>query len=220
MIESLANKIPSSLFNRSGSVFYSGRDAFKSKSPLYVLGLNPGGNPDIQSQETVSKHTVKVLNDMPDNWSAYRDESWRDTQPGRTGMQPRVLHLLNRLSLDPGIVPSSNVVFLRSARERDIKNEYQSLAELCWPFHQAAIEQLEPKAILCFGLMAGGFVRKKLEAHQQVDEFVEMNRRRWNSRAFSNNRGQLVVVATHPSIADWTTQPADPSEMIQRILKF
>lgn len=43
MIEDIAKFIPQSLSTVSGSVFYSGRNAFKSTSALYVLGLNPGG---------------------------------------------------------------------------------------------------------------------------------------------------------------------------------
>ena len=49
MIEKLAERIPPDLLGRSGSVFYSGRAAFSSQASLYILGLNPGGNPKEQS---------------------------------------------------------------------------------------------------------------------------------------------------------------------------
>ena len=39
---------------RSGSVFYSGQSAFSAPAPLYLLGLNPGGNADRQVAETVA----------------------------------------------------------------------------------------------------------------------------------------------------------------------
>ena len=59
MIEDLAKKIPKEIRNRSGSVFYSGRDAFSGSSKLYILGINPGGNPVAQAEETVDWHTGK-----------------------------------------------------------------------------------------------------------------------------------------------------------------
>lgn len=51
-IEALAEKIPESLLARSGKVFYSGRQAFSKPSPLYVLGVNPGGDPAHYESET------------------------------------------------------------------------------------------------------------------------------------------------------------------------
>ena len=38
--------IPAQLMTRSGKVFYSGRNAFATSHGLYVLGENPGGDPD------------------------------------------------------------------------------------------------------------------------------------------------------------------------------
>ena len=47
MIEDLARTIPRKLCDESGSMFYSGRAAFSGPGPLYILGLNPGGNPAV-----------------------------------------------------------------------------------------------------------------------------------------------------------------------------
>ena len=111
MIDDLFGFVPTQLLDESGSVFYSGRDAFSNPSPLYVLGLNPGGSPVDQARETQSWHSNRVLNEEPSNWSAYRDESWQGASPGTRGMQPRVLHLLRRLGCNAGGV-------LRFAPER------------------------------------------------------------------------------------------------------
>lgn len=46
MIEDLASHIPAHLLDRSGKVFYTGRDAFSAQRPIYMLGVNPGGSPD------------------------------------------------------------------------------------------------------------------------------------------------------------------------------
>ena len=218
MIDKFAALIPQSLLKHSGAVFYSGRKAFSTPSPLYILGLNPGGSPKEQAAETVEWHTKKVLNEAAD-WSAYRDEIWRGNSPGTAGMQPRVLHLLRQLNLEPGNVPASNVIFVRSAREKDINNQFRQLAELCWPFHQAVIERLGVRVVLCFGQKSGGWVREQLNANNQVDQLVEKNERRWTSVSYKNSNGIAVVVATHPSIADWTTPATDPSLLVQRMLE-
>lgn len=168
--------------------------------------------------ETVAGHTNKVLNG-PSDWSAYRDESWKGFPPGTYGMAPRVLHLLRKLNLKPGYVPASNVVFVRSARAYDIKkSRFRQLAGLCWPFHKSVIEELGVRVVLCLGKVSGRWVCDRLNAGKRVDQFVESNDRRWVSTAFMNSNGTAVVVATHPSIADWTTPPTDPSPLVRRML--
>jgi hypothetical protein len=214
VIEALAKLIPPTLLDKSGSVFYAGRNAFKLTSPIYVLGLNPGGSPEAQADETIARHTHKVLTTAPDDWSAYRDEGWRNSPPGTRGMQPRVLHLMRRIGLGPGDIPASNVVFLRSEREASLQGNFETWAEVCWPFHEAVIRHLQPRVVLCFGGTAGRYVTSKLRATSQVGEFVENNRRKWRSCSLQNREGIVVVTATHPSIADWTSPDTDPSHLV------
>ena len=82
MIDDLYRYVPEALFGEYGRVFYSGRDAFNNPSRVYLLGLNPGGSPLDQAQETVSSHSIHVLQDERHNWSAFRDESWLGARPG------------------------------------------------------------------------------------------------------------------------------------------
>ena len=219
-MEEFLKKIPTRLLEESGSVFYSGQDAFKGAKDLYLLGLNPGGCPDLQASETVGLHARTVIESKPSDWSEYRDESWKGMQSGRCGMQPRVLHLLARLGLSAGQTPSSNLVFLRSRRESTIAGNMNKLIDECWGVHELVLEKLTPKAILCFGGKAGKFVCKKLGAKEQIDEFVETNNRKWPSRAFQNKDGVKVLVLTHPSIADWTASDTDPTEMVKRVISL
>ena len=220
MIEEFARNIPADYLDRSGSVFYSGKHAFSKPAELYILGINPGGDPDLQSDETIEWHTNKVLNNEADNWSAYRDESWQNAAPGSWGMQPRVLHLFKELGYDAGEVPASNVIFQRSRRESNIKKELKRMADECWPFHEAILQSLTPKAILCFGNTAGDIVRKIVGATTLIDEFLEDNNRGWRSRAYENVSGTKVIVPTHPSIADWTSPNTDPTPMIKRVIEL
>lgn len=218
MVEKFIEKIPNHLKNKSGSIFYSGFNAFTGEKDLYILGLNPGGCPDEHADNTVEANIRHFLENEAKDWSAYRDESWEGAPAGTWRMQPRVLHLTEKLRLNPGEVPSSNVIFVRSKREINISNEINQLLQDCWPFHQKVIEVLKPKAILCFGKTAGNLIRQKLNANEMIDEFIEQNNRKWKTQAFSNNDGIKIIVATHPSIADWTNQDTDPSKMIRRVI--
>lgn len=218
MIEKFANLVPSSVLGQSGSVFYSGRAAFSSPSPLYILGSNPGGSPEAQAGNTVERQIRTVLTEVPDEWSAYTDESWEGAPPGTYGLQPRVRHMLGRLGLDPRCVPSSNVLFVRSTREGTLNGNYEALASEAWPLHEAVIRDLGVKVILCFGQKAGGWVRRRVGATQLLGEFIEDNKRRWRSAAHANDSGLAVVTATHPSIADWTAPASDPTPLVQQVL--
>jgi len=225
MIQSMAfdqllQHIPSELLNESGGVFYSGRNAWVVGRPLYVIGLNPGGCPEKLAAITLANHT-KTAADQDADWSEYRDQPWNDAAPGTRGMAPRVLHLMRQLGLNPGEVPASNLVFVRSRRERGIEAmRMQALADACWPFHEHALGVIRPKAVLCFGKTVGAYVRRRLNAHELVGEFVETNKRRWRSQAFKGDEGVRVVVATHPSIANWRASPTDISGLVADSMRW
>jgi uracil-DNA glycosylase family 4 len=212
--EGARQAIPKQLLAESGKVFYSGRAAFAGDALLYILGVNPGGDPGSMQHETISVHTQWVSSVAPADWSAYRDERWKGKAPGTHGMQPRILHMLNVIGMRPGTVPASNLIFVRSRREGDIAHDVDSLADLCWPFHRFAIETLRPKVILCLGKTAGDYVRRRLAAHERCATFTEENNRRWQSHVFRGAAGAQVIIATHPSIADWTTRETDPSPLV------
>lgn len=218
MIDDLFRAVPTELLDQSGTVFYSGRDAFNRPSRLYVLGLNPGGSSPELEGHTLAWHSNLVLHEKPANWSAYRDESWQGAPPGTWGMQPRVLHLLRRLGFDPGLVPSSNLIFVRSRREAGLKASKRELAEKCWSFHKQAINSLRVDVVLCFGTTVGNWVCKELGARELVETFIENNSRRWTSRAFRSSNGVAVVSASHPSIAAWNTPAADPTCLVEHLL--
>ena len=209
--------IPPSLLARSGSVFYSGRAAFSVASKLYVVGLNPGGDPIAQATETIAAHRQKFV-DGPVWWSEYADESWAGAKPGTWGMQPRVLHMLASLGLDPRAVPASNVVFVRSATEATLQTEKADLLRSCWPVHRAVIEALAVRVLLCFGGTAGRWVRDELGAQELVDCYKETNGRRWCSEAHRAGDGRIVITLTHPGRANWCNPQSDPTPLVRRAL--
>ena len=219
MIRDFAKLIPKSLSNKSGAVFYSGKRAFKGQADLYILGINPGGDPRVQIDETVESHTRQVLNDKPVNWSEYRDESWSGYPPGTANLQPALLHFFRRLRLDPGVVPASNLVFLRSQSKRRLGSEkdFCRLAEICWPFHNAVLKKLKVRVIVCFR-GADKFVRQKVDAYKLVDKNAKSFNRMERSYSYMNSAGLIVVVVPHPSPSynDWTDPEVDPSCLVQR----
>lgn len=213
----LCDLIPRSLLHVSGAVFNTGPVAFNQSSDLYVLGLNPGGSPEENARETVESHTREVRL-KPFGWSGFRDESWKGKPPGTMALQRRMLHAFNRIGRDPGRVPVSNVIFKRSRNARGIGNEMIALAELCWPFHEAAINMLGASVILCLGKDAANFVRNKLDATENVQQFKEENNRGLISVTYSNNRGVSVISATHPSQHDWCNSATDPTCLVLEAL--
>lgn len=205
------------LYDRSGKVFYAGRAAFSASASLYLLGLNPGGSPVQQAEQTIGRN-LEAWRSRPDRWSDYVDESWAGKPPGTYGMAPRVRHLFDKLSLDPREVPASNVVFVRTAREVDLSAEKQELLDKCWRVHSAIIEALEISTVVCLGRTAGRWVRAQVGANKKAGELIEKNQRGWRSEAHLNRDGLCIVTATHPSIADWRNPASDPSPLIGEML--
>lgn len=214
-LDDFAALVPPALLGRSGSVFYSGRSAFVGRAKLYLLGLNPGGSPVAQADETIGLDLAD-WSALPERWSAYADESWMGMPPGTCGLQPRVLHLFNQLQIDPPDVPASNVVFVRSSTEAALAEEKRSLLAACWPVHERVITTLGVRVIVCLGTTAGAWVREAVGASSLVDELREQNNRGWRSQTHQNKEGLQVVTLTHPSRADWTNPASDPTPLVRR----
>ena len=226
MIEDFAELIPVSQKNRSGEAFYSGRQAFEKPSDVYILGLNPGGDPAKYPEETVANHTDAILRNLPSNWSAYRDEAWAEgrTAPGTAPIQQSLLYLFKRLGIDAGEVPASNLIFMRSG-SRDALKKYGGVSKLareCWPFHQAVIDELGVRLVVHFGLTDRNFVFKQLNARRPRECFATNHRRL--SVTCKNSDRLTVVSLVHPSPKrgyPWIDRKVedDPTESVVRALE-
>lgn len=214
----ILDALPQDLTVRSGSVFYSGQAAFTGTPPLYILGLNPGGNPVAQGAETIERD-IKEWPERPYRWSRYLDESWRGDAPGTHGMQPRLAHLLRNLDLDPREIPASNVVFVRTASEAHLKREVTTLLPACWTFHRAVIASLGIRTVLCLGGTAGKWARQMLGAETPLGHWSERNGRGWKGTGYLARDGKAVITLPHPGRADWRNPLADPSEFVRGILQ-
>lgn len=221
MIDEFAKLIPPSLMDKSGEVFYSGRRAFSAPSDLYILGANPGGSPEDKPNSTIRLHAEQVLHNTQANWSAYKDECWYGRAPGKSQMQRRMLHLFGELELNPGEVPCSEVVFLRSKDLSRLSGDFNQLAEECWPFHQAVIDRLGVRVVVCLGKDAGTWVRNKLDAHRPLCKFTDTKpgyTLGWKSESHVNADGMVIVRLSHPSRAIWTDSLSDPTMLVKRAL--
>lgn len=213
----VVSSIPDAILDRSGSIFYSAPSAFEGKRDVYILGLNPGGDPLAQRNNTIRRHYEEWAK-RTEPYSSYVDEIWEGSVAGAHGMQPRIQHLAKQLGIDLQFTPSSNVVFVRSATEAKLESEKERLLDACWPVHQAVIDQLGVRGIICLGKTAGWWVRERLDAHEEIDSFREANQRGWQSTAHRSPAGQVVCTLTHPGRVDWRNPAADPCSMIKRAL--
>lgn len=223
MIEQFAKHIPSELNDESGAVFFSGRDAFTGPKDLYVLGLNPGGNPVERPDETIGWHTDVVLHDKPDRWSEYSCERWlvrgRYYKPGEGGIQPSIVHLIQKLGYDPREVPASNVVFTRTKDEASLHKK-DLLANTCWQFHREVITHLKPKLILCMGRGAEDILKNKTNAVRKGRSFPRRHKGGgYLIEVFRNQRGCKLVSVAHPGRIKWSkAEIADISGVVGQIL--
>ena len=209
MIDTFTEQIPQELLDVPGHAFYTGELGFSGQRPLYLLGLNPGGS----GTETV-RQQVQNLKLGPPEYSAYVTHTWKPA----ARIDHNVIHLLRTLSLDPSEVPASCVVLARTRSEADLARVFERLARMCWPFHQQVIDRLGVRVVVCFGKRAGNYVRQQLNAHREIDQFVETNNRGWKSATHQGMDGIKVVTVTHPSRADWRNPDADVSALVGRAL--
>ena len=219
-LEYFAKRVPNSLKDCSGKVFYSGRKAFEAPSRVYILGINPGGDPSNHGGETVGKHTDTVLSRNQRDWGAYKDEQWGSHEPGSAPMQKRLKYLCCKIGMDIGEVPASNVIFKRSRNLSELRRgDVNRMVEECWPFHQRVIDTLGVRVVVCLGKEAGRYVRENLNSHCQIEKCIEDNDRRWRSHTHGSLDGFQVVTLSHPSRADWTKSKTDPTGLVARAMR-
>ena len=187
-----ARKQLSSILGRSGNVLYSAARTL-SPGPVYLLGLNPGGDPS--RHETIGE-TLERLPSRSSN--AYLHETWeRRAGPGHAPLQRRVRWLIEQLGLNVEDVCAANLIFTRS---RDASgSEYPRLAHLCWPTHVAILDIVRPKLIVAYGnsdVSPYAYLRSQLNGSSE--ELFPSGHGTWQCRAFPT-AGTWVVGLPHLS---------------------
>lgn len=215
-VADLISLVPDDLRNRSGRVFYSSPEDFVRRGTLYFLGLNPGGDPEIRRDETIEKNLSSAREGRLDGRSLYVDDDARSPRPSRKRFEKRIRHLFGFLRVKPEQVPSSNVIFVRTRDGASLRSEEKNLSERCWRFHEEAMRNVQPRAVVCMGTQAGEIIRKRMGFEgRPTCAFVEDNRREWQSRLWLADGKPMLFALTHPSVADWTARRTDPSSWVR-----
>lgn len=168
---------------KSGAVLYNGWSTLRLSHGLYIMGFNPGGNPD-----TIKKSIIETLEEIREDYCSYKDECWhkscredcRDANHcGKSRHQTRVTELAKILGCNIRDVFAANAIFIRS-NNQDSLAEKLSLFENCWPIHQMFLSIVQPRTILCLGNGEGSsafsLLRQKLSSGEKqegpVKEFI------------------------------------------------
>lgn len=148
-----------------GAVLSSGLATIRP-GRVYLMGLNPGGDPDIPGNNTPISKALSP----PDGSSCYTDECWRcgpsdvcdhlvngHLRPhAAKPHQERVTVLAQTLGFKtPADMPSANAVFARSKALTTLHastglNVWQWW-DLCWPVHRQLLAVIQPEIIITLG---------------------------------------------------------------------
>lgn len=133
------------LLSAPGAVLYSAERTLTS-GPLYLLGLNPGGEGSSTLADSIRASKV--------GHNCYLDEQWAPggrLQPkGQATLQRRIQDLCRRMGRDTRLVPASNLAFTRSVRVGTHHN-FDAAVQQSMPVHQLFLEAIEPDFLMTFG---------------------------------------------------------------------
>lgn len=212
-----AKKDLKEILSCSGSILYSSADTLKQNGPVYLLGINPGGNPETHKDDTIEKS----LDELP----AKKDNNYLDDKDWNSDLQSRVCWLLENLGLETREVCASNLIFKRSQSKEDIEPKFNEYADICWPVHDKILKMVNPKLIIAVGnewnnpensyKSSYGYLRDKLGCNdEKVCDAGQSPTYKWKS--FKSNSGIVVVGLPHLSwyaiddnhsdVIDWIKQ--------------
>jgi hypothetical protein len=194
-IPQLAIEVLSDVLNSPGKVLYSSHETLKPGN-IYFLGFNPGGREGPELEKSIKGMLSSTNN-------SYLDESWNNGNgawdEGKAPLQKRVTWLFKSLNLNPRDVCASNLIFLQSRKADDISF---SLAEKCWPVHEAIINIVKPKIIITFGNSQTSPYGYLLSLLGGKEESLPSGHGAWRIKGFNtniNNHPVYIVGLPHLS---------------------
>lgn len=216
LFDELLDMVPAELHDLSGDVFLSGRSSFSQPSDIYVLGFNPGGVPAELAECTIASEIEAARTDRH-HWSAYVDQRWHNLPEGTQHFQKRLRHLIEtRCGLNAQVVPSTNLIFVRSSTIATLPGSEDDYLRACWPIHEKAIAALGVKVVICLGADAARWVRNQFDAHKLIDFYVPTVGTKSRSETYLGRDGIQVVRLIHPGRFNWTNPGSDPTELVVR----
>lgn len=195
-------QLPRSILDQSGEILYSGSQTLR-RGPIYLLGLNPGGNPN--------EHKATVRDRLRDLPSQRRNKylvNWGGRKPGAHPLQRGVQWLAAELGVRLEDVCASNLIFARSPDERT--SGFPDSARHCWPVHRTILAVVKPTLIIAFGKSPYRFLRDQFGPSSEADPFPA-GHANWTCRAFRSGEVQVVglphmsvyAIHLHPEVGVW-----------------
>lgn len=115
------NEKKTNILNQSGSVFYNGYATLLNPNGVYLIGLNPGGDPE-SITNTISKSLDELWEEMDKGINAYAnaylDENWN--KRGKSAFQKNAADAFKKLHLCLRETCGSNIIFQRTKSKEDI----------------------------------------------------------------------------------------------------
>lgn len=126
----------------------------------YLLGYNPGGNPDVIKQPFHSEAVTWENNTT----NTYLDEKWQKGEfEGQAPYQLNVQALCRAVGVDVRKVCATNWFFVRSLSAAQLKG---CTPEMFFPVHSAIIEIVQPEVVFAVGLDTYKIIKKFFQFEQ------------------------------------------------------
>lgn len=202
-----------------GEVVYSPASSIK-KGRFYVLGLNPGGdgqlNRDTGEAHTVGSHLDRML-DRADH--SVWDEDWingMEPEEARRGVhryQRALAEILGHLGVEDASkrdVFTTNLIFTTTPTAAHL-HDFDALADVCWRAHERFIDVVQPEVIVCVGnggrQSAYGWVYSKLQREVEEERFRVRGKLGSTYLATGNLRGRETRVLGVPHLSRFSMSP-------------
>ncbi|HZL78534.1 MAG TPA: hypothetical protein VFC17_06750 [Candidatus Limnocylindrales bacterium] len=201
------------ILDSNGRFLYSTADTL-CRGKIYLLGLNPGGDPRKWSKGNREGNVRYSFKYLPQAKCAYLEE-W-DKPAGQHPLQKRICWLMQELKFDIKKVCANNLIFLRSQSAAKLNN-FQELADLCWLAHEFILRIVRPKLMLVYGNLAVSPFNylEKIAKNKTVTQIYPSGHGNWNCRFFCGELAGLKVtviglphlsrfdITKHPRVAAW-----------------
>ncbi len=192
------------ILDLSGQVLYSGASTLR-KGEVYLLGLNPGGDPNSRTLMTIDQSLADLLS--PDNERREKN-SYMVPWPASNTLRLRIVWLLQSLGFQVPDVAASNLIFPRSKDETTCR--YDCFANTCWAVHERIIDVVRPRVVLTYGSTPYRFLSERFGRTGEVTMLAGHGT--WECRAF-DVPGRFHVVGVphmslyaidhHPEVVRW-----------------
>lgn len=203
-MEALLLRLPEPLRSRKGTVFFSEAHTLFNGYGVYLLGANPGGEPE--EQDFTIQESLRNFG-QPGTHNAYISEYFKDPERKlQNTFQKNIQYIFDSLNLNLKNTCGSNIVFERSKRFKDISKK---LIPKYFEAHKYIINTiLKPSVIIAIGKNSYNILKNK------------WNDDLWDERVFksdskedlgsgtpahvqSKDAKKVLLYIPHPSYGRW-----------------